>query len=431
MALIVQKYGGTSVADPERIRAVAEHVAFTKRRGNDVVVVVSAMGKSTDNLIKLANDVSRTQPGREMDMLITGGEIKAIALVAMALHDQGIEAASFSGGQAGFITDTNHQNAKILDLRTEEGKAAFLELVRDADAVVEAMRPGGLDRRGLGFDVLRTVNPKIVFCTISGYGMTGPYRDMPSHGIAYDAWAGIVEPETDEEGFAYMPEHTSIGINAGPVREDRFVIVPGSEIMAILCLSLYTSVKAAFLSTVFATLTEERNMIYLSPLMLIGTAMVFVGIVASSVFKLEKQQGLEPGGTVEIGPYTLRYDGVRTESDPHVDKTLAQVFAGVIDELVGTVLATDLQLLGTRGRGDHACAERLADLDGGQRRSGRGARFRSRGGQRARGRPASSAGAEQWRSIAGGGNRLQYGASRTPVDGGTLHRTHQAGRRPR
>ena len=74
MALIVQKYGGTSVADPDRIRAVAEHVAFTKRHGNDVVVVVSAMGKTTDNLIKLANDVSKTQPGREMDMLLTTGE---------------------------------------------------------------------------------------------------------------------------------------------------------------------------------------------------------------------------------------------------------------------------------------------------------------------------------------------------------------------
>ena len=116
-----------------------------------------------------------------------------------------------------FLHVSRGKRSIVLDLRTDEGKAAFLELVRDADAVVEAMRPGGLDRRGLGFDVLRTINPKIVFCTISGYGMTGPYRDMPSHGIAYDAWAGIVEPETDDEGFAYMPEHTSIGINAGPV----------------------------------------------------------------------------------------------------------------------------------------------------------------------------------------------------------------------
>jgi crotonobetainyl-CoA:carnitine CoA-transferase CaiB-like acyl-CoA transferase len=79
------------------------------------------------------------------------------------------------------------------------------------------MRPGGLERRGLGFDDLRKVNPRIVFCTISGYGATGPYRDMPSHGIAYDAWAGVVQPAIDDDGFVYMPEHVSIGINAGPV----------------------------------------------------------------------------------------------------------------------------------------------------------------------------------------------------------------------
>ncbi|MEY2437759.1 MAG: hypothetical protein QOF97_2595 [Acidimicrobiaceae bacterium] len=105
----------------------------------------------------------------------------------------------------------------VLDLRTEEGVATFLDLVRGADAVVEAMRPGGLARRGLGFEQLREVNPRIVFCTISGYGMTGPYRDMPSHGIAYDTWAGIVKPEYDDDGFCYLPEHVSIGINAGPL----------------------------------------------------------------------------------------------------------------------------------------------------------------------------------------------------------------------
>lgn len=105
----------------------------------------------------------------------------------------------------------------VLDLRTEEGAATFVDLVRGADAVVEAMRPGGLARRGLGFDRLREVNPRIVFCTISGYGTTGPYREMPSHGIAYDTWAGIVEPEYDEEGFCSMPPHVSIGINAGPL----------------------------------------------------------------------------------------------------------------------------------------------------------------------------------------------------------------------
>ncbi|MCB0963158.1 MAG: CoA transferase [Acidimicrobiales bacterium] len=104
-----------------------------------------------------------------------------------------------------------------LDLRTDEGVSTYLDLVRDADVVIEAMRPGGLERRGLGYDRLREVNPKIVFCTISGYGMTGPYADLPSHGVAYDVWAGLVKPEITAEGFAAIPEHPSIGIHAGPM----------------------------------------------------------------------------------------------------------------------------------------------------------------------------------------------------------------------
>jgi crotonobetainyl-CoA:carnitine CoA-transferase CaiB-like acyl-CoA transferase len=104
-----------------------------------------------------------------------------------------------------------------LDLRTEGGRATFLDLVRGADAVVEAMRPGGMERRGLGYEALREVNPAIVFITISGYGMTGPYKDMPSHGVAYDTWAGLVTPGIDDEGFAYIPEHPSMGIHAGPL----------------------------------------------------------------------------------------------------------------------------------------------------------------------------------------------------------------------
>ena len=105
----------------------------------------------------------------------------------------------------------------VLDLRTDDGAAAFLDLVRVSDVVVEAMRPGGLARRGLGFDRLCEVNPSIVACTISGYGATGPYRDLASHGIAYDAWAGIFAPEIDEAGFPSIPDHVSIGINAGPI----------------------------------------------------------------------------------------------------------------------------------------------------------------------------------------------------------------------
>ncbi len=105
----------------------------------------------------------------------------------------------------------------VLDLKKDQGIRTFLELAKVSDAVVEAMRPGALEKRGLGYEVLRQVNPAIVFITISGYGMTGPYRDLPSHGIAYDTWAGIVSPAYDDEGFCYLPEHVSIGINAGPL----------------------------------------------------------------------------------------------------------------------------------------------------------------------------------------------------------------------
>lgn len=119
MTLVVQKFGGTSVADPDRIREVAEQVARTRRRGVEVVLVVSAMGKETDELLRLASAVSRTRPGREMDMLITAGERKATALMCMALADLGVPAESFTGSQAGFLTDTNHMNAKILELRPD------------------------------------------------------------------------------------------------------------------------------------------------------------------------------------------------------------------------------------------------------------------------------------------------------------------------
>jgi crotonobetainyl-CoA:carnitine CoA-transferase CaiB-like acyl-CoA transferase len=104
-----------------------------------------------------------------------------------------------------------------LDLRNEEAKGVFRDLAGQADVVVEAMRPGALERLGLGPTVLREDNPRLVFASISGYGASGPYKDFPSHGIAYDTWAGIVTPQVDDEGFSYIPEHVSIGIFAAPL----------------------------------------------------------------------------------------------------------------------------------------------------------------------------------------------------------------------
>ena len=127
MALLVQKFGGSSLADPDRIRTVADHVARCRRRGDAVVVVVSAMGKETDELLHLAAQVSTSRPGREMDMLITAGERKATALLCMALHDLGVPADSFTGSQAGLVTDTNHTNAKILHVQGDRLRAALSE----------------------------------------------------------------------------------------------------------------------------------------------------------------------------------------------------------------------------------------------------------------------------------------------------------------
>lgn len=105
-----------------------------------------------------------------------------------------------------------------LDLKRPEGRELYRQLVTKADAVIEAMRPGSLDKLGLGFSDLAQINPRIVLVTISGYGMTGPYKDMPSHGIAYDTWAGLIKPVTDDDGFTHIPpDMPNIGINTGPM----------------------------------------------------------------------------------------------------------------------------------------------------------------------------------------------------------------------
>ena len=119
VTLLVQKFGGTSVADPDRIRAVADHIVRTRRDNHDVVVVVSAMGKTTDDLERLAHDVAANPPEREMDMLLTAGERISAALLCMAIMDLGEPAVSFTGSQAGIVTDTVHRKAKIVEIKAD------------------------------------------------------------------------------------------------------------------------------------------------------------------------------------------------------------------------------------------------------------------------------------------------------------------------
>src|SRR5882724_9209637 len=120
MALIVQKYGGTSVGNTERIKNVAARVARYRAKGDQVVVVVSAMSGVTDNLIRMAKDIMPLPSEREMDVLLATGEQTTIALTAMALHSLGVEAISLTGAQAGILTDGVHTKAKIQDITPKQ-----------------------------------------------------------------------------------------------------------------------------------------------------------------------------------------------------------------------------------------------------------------------------------------------------------------------
>ncbi len=127
MGLVVQKYGGSSVADAESVKRVARRIVETKNAGDDVVVIVSAMGDTTDDLIDLAERVSPNPAARELDMLLTAGERISMAVLAMAIHDLGIEARSYTGSQAGLITDSAHGRARIIDVSPGRLQAALAD----------------------------------------------------------------------------------------------------------------------------------------------------------------------------------------------------------------------------------------------------------------------------------------------------------------
>ncbi len=169
MALVVQKYGGSSVADAESIKRVAKRIAAAKRAGDDVVVVVSAMGDTTDDLLDLAQQVSPLPPQREMDILLTAGERISMSLLAMAINNLGVKAKSFTGQQAGVITDAVHGKARIVDVvptrvreTVEKGQVAIVagfQGVTESTNDVTTLGRGGSDTTavalaaGLGADV--------------------------------------------------------------------------------------------------------------------------------------------------------------------------------------------------------------------------------------------------------------------------------------
>jgi len=181
--LIVQKYGGTSVKSPERIKAVAERIKSYRDKGYDLVVVVSAMGKTTDELIDLAKQISSNPSKREMDMLLSTGEQVSCALLAMALHEIGIDAVSYTGSQIKMRTDGNFSNAKISEISTErifksinEGKVVIVAGFQgiDDDENIVTLGRGGSDTTAVALAAVLKTRDCEIYTDVDGVYTADP-----------------------------------------------------------------------------------------------------------------------------------------------------------------------------------------------------------------------------------------------------------------
>lgn len=237
MALIVQKFGGTSVGDPDRIRRVARRVADTHRDGNEVIVVVSAMGKSTDELIALAGDISPNPPAREMDMLLTAGERISMALVAMALDAEGVEAVSLTGSQAGILTDNEHGSAKITEIRGDrirnslnEGKVVIVAGFQGVSPItkeVTTLGRGGSDATAVALAAAHHAEVCEIYTDVDGVFTADP-RIVPTarklDEVSYDemlelasSGAGVLMARSVEVGRRYnIPIHVRSSFHTNP-----------------------------------------------------------------------------------------------------------------------------------------------------------------------------------------------------------------------
>ena len=236
MALIVQKYGGTSVGTADRIKNVAGRVAETHKAGNDVVVVVSAMGKGTDDLIALAADVTANPYPREMDMLLTAGERISMALCAMAIHDLGVPAMSLTGSQAGILTTSVHGQAEILDIRADrvrqgldEGKVVIVAGFQGVDPVakeVTTLGRGGSDATAVALAAALGADVCEIYTDVDGVFTADP-RLIPDarklDEVSFEemlelagAGAGVLMARSVEFGRRYkIPIHVRSSFHGG------------------------------------------------------------------------------------------------------------------------------------------------------------------------------------------------------------------------
>ncbi|MBT8216836.1 MAG: aspartate kinase [Acidimicrobiia bacterium] len=244
MSLVVQKYGGTSVGDAGRISNVARRVVETRKAGNDVVVVVSAMGQTTDELIELATQVSSRPTGREMDMLLTAGERISMALLAMAIRDLGVEAASLTGSQAGILTDSTHGGARITAIKGDRVRqylddglvviVAGFQGVDPASRDVTTLGRGGSDATAVALAATLRADVCEIFTDVDGVYTADPRLVADAYKldeVSYEdmlelagAGAGVLMARSVEFARRFgIPVHVRSSFHDGPgtwIKED-------------------------------------------------------------------------------------------------------------------------------------------------------------------------------------------------------------------
>ncbi len=287
MGLIVQKFGGTSVGSVDKILKVAERIKAESDQGNQVVVVVSAMGKSTDQLVDLAKEISGQPNKRDMDMLLSTGEQVTIALLSMALNEQNLPAVSFTGWQAGILTEPVHGNARITNINTEsvqnqlnEGKvvivAGFQGITEDGE--ITTLGRGGSDTTAVALAAALKADKCDIYTDVTGVFTSDPrYVKMARKlkSVSYDEMlelanlgAGVLHPRAVEFAKNYqvrLEVRSSMEKEEGTMIEEEAsmeqnLVVRGvafeDEITKVSVLGLANSLTS--LSTIFSTLAENH-----------------------------------------------------------------------------------------------------------------------------------------------------------------------------
>jgi aspartate kinase len=287
MGLIVQKFGGTSVGSVERILNVAQCVKEEKERGNNVVVVVSAMGKTTDQLVRLAQEISANPSKREMDMLLTTGEQTTIALLAMALKEKGLEAISYTGWQAGILTEPVHSNARITKIQTAEIEKQLTDekvvVVAGFQGVTETgeittLGRGGSDTTAVALAAALGADRCDIYTDVTGVFTTDPRYVKSARklmDISYDEMlelanlgAGVLHPRAVEFAKNYnvklevrsSMEKIEGTVIKGEATLEQNLVVRGvafeDQITRVTILGLTNSLTS--LSTIFTTLAQHH-----------------------------------------------------------------------------------------------------------------------------------------------------------------------------